>query len=49
MVRLCIMSMRNVLYSRFRFRDLRNGEVIRNYVGHSLAVTCVALNDSNIS
>ncbi len=27
--------------------DLRNGDVIRNYVGHNLAVTCVALNDSN--
>ena len=25
--------------------DLSNGEVIRNYVGHNLAVTCVALND----
>mmetsp|Transcript_16686 Transcript_16686/g.25086 ORF Transcript_16686/g.25086 Transcript_16686/m.25086 type:complete len:308 (-) Transcript_16686:42-965(-) len=28
--------------------DLRSGEVIRNYLGHSLAVTCVALNDSNL-
>mmetsp|Transcript_5310 Transcript_5310/g.5464 ORF Transcript_5310/g.5464 Transcript_5310/m.5464 type:complete len:304 (-) Transcript_5310:200-1111(-) len=28
--------------------DLRSGEVIRNYVGHNLAVTCVALNDSSI-
>jgi G protein beta subunit-like protein len=25
--------------------DLRTGEVIRNFAGHSLAVTCVALND----
>jgi G protein beta subunit-like protein len=25
--------------------DLRTGEVVRNYVGHNLAVTCVALND----
>lgn len=28
--------------------DLRSGEVIRNYLGHNLAVTCVALNDSNV-
>eukprot|EP01041_Mallomonas_annulata_P002394 gene2394-4645_t len=28
--------------------DLRSGEVIRNYQGHNLAVTCVALNDSSI-
>jgi G protein beta subunit-like protein len=28
--------------------DLRSGDVIRNYLGHNLAVTCVALNDSNI-
>lgn len=28
--------------------DLRTGEVIRNYIGHSLAVTCVALNDSSV-
>ncbi len=27
--------------------DLHKGEVIRNYLGHNLAVTCVALNDSN--
>jgi target of rapamycin complex subunit LST8 len=27
--------------------DLRSGDVIRNYLGHNLAVTCVALNDSN--
>lgn len=27
--------------------DLSNGDVIRNYAGHSLAVTCVALNDSS--
>jgi target of rapamycin complex subunit LST8 len=27
--------------------DLRSGDVIRNYTGHSLAVTCVALNDSS--
>ncbi|CAM9337556.1 unnamed protein product [Phaeothamnion confervicola] len=27
--------------------ELRSGEVIRNYVGHSNAVTCVALNDSS--
>jgi G protein beta subunit-like protein len=26
--------------------ELRTGEVIRNYIGHSNAVTCVALNDS---
>lgn len=26
--------------------DLQTQDVIRNYVGHSLAVTCVALNDS---
>ena len=25
--------------------DLRGGDAIRNYNGHSLAVTCVALND----
>jgi len=25
--------------------DLRTGDVVRNYVGHNLAVTCVALND----
>ena len=31
----------------FIFRDLRSGEVIRNYAGHSLAVTCVALNDTS--
>ena len=29
--------------------DLRSGEVIRNYMGHSLAVTCVDLNDNNLS
>lgn len=28
--------------------DLRCGDVIRNYLGHNLAVTCVALNDSNL-
>mmetsp|Transcript_8462 Transcript_8462/g.12781 ORF Transcript_8462/g.12781 Transcript_8462/m.12781 type:complete len:163 (-) Transcript_8462:43-531(-) len=27
--------------------ELSNGNVIRNYVGHSNAVTCVALNDSS--
>lgn len=27
--------------------DLRTGDVIRNYAGHNLAVTCVALNDSS--
>eukprot|EP01035_Chromulina_nebulosa_P019239 gene19239-25090_t len=27
--------------------DLRTGEVIRNYVGHTLAATCIALNDSS--
>ena len=26
-------------------RDLSTGEVLRNYIGHSLAVTCVALSD----
>jgi len=28
--------------------DLLTGEVMRNYIGHSLAVTCVALNDASI-
>ena len=28
--------------------DLRSGEVIRNYSGRNLAVTCVALNDSSM-
>eukprot|EP01032_Pedospumella_encystans_P022482 gene22482-25472_t len=28
--------------------DLRTGDVIRNYAGHSLAVTCVALNDVSL-
>mmetsp|Transcript_25539 Transcript_25539/g.42627 ORF Transcript_25539/g.42627 Transcript_25539/m.42627 type:complete len:307 (-) Transcript_25539:1468-2388(-) len=28
--------------------DLRTGDVIRNYVGHNLAVTCVALNDTSL-
>jgi len=28
--------------------DLRTGDVIRNYAGHSLAVTCVALNDISL-
>lgn len=28
--------------------DLRNGTVVQNYSGHNLAVTCVALHDSNI-
>ena len=27
--------------------DLRTGEVIRNYAGHNLAVSCVSLNDSS--
>jgi G protein beta subunit-like protein len=27
--------------------DLRTGSVIQNYSGHNLAVTCVALHDSN--
>jgi G protein beta subunit-like protein len=27
--------------------DLRSGNVIQNYSGHNLAVTCVALHDSN--
>jgi G protein beta subunit-like protein len=27
--------------------DLRTSEVVRNYTGHNLAVTCVALNDSS--
>lgn len=27
--------------------DLRSGDIIRNYGGHSLAATCVALNDSS--
>ena len=27
--------------------DLRSGDAIRNYIGHNLAVTCVALNDNN--
>ena len=26
--------------------DLRNGDCLRKYVGHNLAVTCVCLNDS---
>jgi G protein beta subunit-like protein len=25
--------------------NLQTGDVIRNYIGHSLAVTCIALND----
>lgn len=25
--------------------DIEKGEVVRNYVGHTLAVTCVVLND----
>lgn len=28
--------------------DLRSGDVIRNYSGHNLAVTCVALNDISL-
>lgn len=27
--------------------DVQTGEVMRNYIGHSLAVTCVALNDES--
>jgi len=30
-----------------RLWNLRNGDVVRQYRGHSLAVTCVALNDCN--
>ncbi len=29
-----------------RLFNLRTGEVVRQYTGHSLAVTCVALNDT---
>lgn len=28
--------------------DLRTGEVVRNFAGHNLAVTCVALNDGTM-
>jgi G protein beta subunit-like protein len=43
-----MMSCSDVLFfENFFFRDLRSGEVIRNYNGHSLAVTSVALNDTS--
>ncbi len=27
--------------------DSRSGEVVRNFTGHTLAVTCIAMNDSS--